>query len=224
MENDKDKEYEYNKDNYTYNDNDKLILKNNFSFAVNYKEENNIKENSVINQKFLSVKIPAKVKSVEKAIESLGGVEQIAKDNIMDKDIHFSLLDLDLEKCFSYDYLIKKKRKRNKKDPSKVKYEYKIIGKIPFNYNFFSLCDFVYNKEKTFDTVEYYKQTLNLSEDKLIETMSESKINKEDFMKSNFLDQFSLNKFSIGRNKYQQSLNNTLINKVDILDKIIIKK
>ncbi len=207
MESDNTKDYDND------NDNDKLILKNTFSFAANYKEEKlNNKHSSSLNQRILSIKLPAKVNNIDKAIAALGGIEQITKDNFLDKDLHFSLLDLDLEKCFSYDYLIKKKRKRSKKDPSKVKFDYTIIGKIPFNYNFFALCDFVYNKENTFDTIDYYKQTLNLSEDKIIETMSESKINKEEFMKSNFLDQFSLNKFSIGRNKYQQSLNNTLIN------------
>lgn len=63
----------------------------------------------------LSIKIPAKVNNVENAIDLLGGLENIKVKNKKDEDINFKLLSIDLEKCISYDYLLKKKRKRSKK-------------------------------------------------------------------------------------------------------------
>jgi hypothetical protein len=92
-----------------------LNLNSAFSFAPESKA--NI-ENSVNNENLptiLSIKIPAKVNSIENVIDLLGGIDNIDMKNKKDDDIHFKLLSIDLEKCYSYDYLLKKKRKRSKK-------------------------------------------------------------------------------------------------------------
>ena len=105
------------------------------------------------------------------------------------------------------------------RNPSNVKYEYLIIGKIPHYYSYFSLCDFIYFKNNKFDPVTYYselalkKESKDSEQDLINLIKSETISDKEN--DSGFLDSFALNKYSIGRNKYQASINNILLSKLD---------
>lgn len=185
-------------------------------------EEVNNKINKDVKQ-ILSVRVPCKINNIEKAIKYLGGLDNIYNSNKFNKDINFELLNIDLEKSISYDYLIKRKRLRSKNKTKADKIEFQIIGKIPFSYNFYSLCDFLYTKNEnnlTIDNNNYYsnlyESIYQLNEhDSILKSLNNELITNEDTSKSNFLDNFALDKFCVGRNKYQASINNTLLSKLN---------
>lgn len=77
---------------------------------------NNINNIHYTDKKFLLVKIPANVENTSKAIELLGGKEEIYNNFLSDEDIEMKYFykDIALEKCLSNDLILKRKRMRNK--------------------------------------------------------------------------------------------------------------
>lgn len=64
---------------------------------------------------FLGIKIPAKVNNVDKAIQLLGGYDEILNKSLENKNIKLAKFDIELEKFISYDLLCKRIVKRSKK-------------------------------------------------------------------------------------------------------------
>ena len=98
------------------------------------------------------IKLPVKVENLSKA-SALFGNEKELYDKIksgQDLDFNFFYSKLPLENCFSNDILLKRKTYRNKKDKTKIKYKYFIMGKITNMIQAFALENFIYiNEEKT---------------------------------------------------------------------------
>lgn len=64
---------------------------------------------------YLGIKIPAKINNVDKAVQLLGGYDEILNKSLTNKNLKFSMLDIELEKFISYDLLCKRIKKRSKK-------------------------------------------------------------------------------------------------------------
>ena len=111
-------------------------------------------------KKYLLIKLPAKIVNKEKAIECLGGKKNIIAKNAKNENIELKLLykKIPLEKCISNDILLKRKTKRSKKDPTKVKYEYEVMGKISNQYEFFTMHDFIYDSNVSDFSINDLKQ------------------------------------------------------------------
>lgn len=118
----------------------------------------------------LAIKLPANVKNEKKAIEKLGGYKLITSKNIKNEnlDLNLFLKNIQLEKTACNDILLKRKTKRNKKDPNKIKIEYSVIGQINEIYECNSMNDFYYS---------------NPYQDLDINDLQKFCINKEDFDK-----------------------------------------
>jgi hypothetical protein len=101
-------------------------------------------------KKYLLVKLPANVKNPEKAIECLGGKEKILNKHLKDEDIDFNFFNkkIPIEKCASSDFLIKRKRLRNKNNPEEIRYKFELVGKVDSIYDYFALHDFVCQKHE----------------------------------------------------------------------------
>jgi hypothetical protein len=111
--------------------------------STNSKEKINYK-------KYLLVKLPANVKNPQKAIECLGGKEKILNKHFKDDDLDFNFFNkkIALEKCASSDFLIKRKRLRNKNKLEEVKFKFELVGKVDSVYDYFALHDFVCQKHE----------------------------------------------------------------------------
>ncbi len=106
------------------------------------------------NKIYLLVKIPANVKNPQKAVELLGGKEKLLSKYTKDDDVDLNLFSkkIPLEKCISSDFLIKRKRMRNKNNPEEYRYKFEIMGKVDAVYDYFALHDFIclkHDNEKT---------------------------------------------------------------------------
>ena len=98
------------------------------------------------------IKIPVKVENLSKASDLLGDKKDLYNKIKSGQDIDFDFFynKLPLENCFSNDILLKRKTYRNKKDKTKNKYKYFIMGKITNIMQAFALENFIYiNEEKT---------------------------------------------------------------------------
>ena len=98
------------------------------------------------------IKIPVKVENLSKASDLLGDKKDLYNKIKSGQDIDFDFFynKLPLENCFSNDVLLKRKTYRNKKDKTKKKYKYFIMGKITNIMQAFALENFIYiNEEKT---------------------------------------------------------------------------
>ena len=98
------------------------------------------------------IKIPVKVENLSKASDLLGDKKDLYNKIKSGQDIDFDFFynKLPLENCFSNDILLKRKTYRNKKDKTKKKYKYFIMGKITNIMQAFALENFIYiNEEKT---------------------------------------------------------------------------
>ena len=98
------------------------------------------------------IKIPVKVENLSKASDLLGEKKDLYNKIKSGQDIDFDFFynKLPLENCFSNDILLKRKTYRNKKDKTKKKYKYFIMGKITNIMQAFALENFIYiNEEKT---------------------------------------------------------------------------
>ena len=98
------------------------------------------------------IKIPVKVENLSKASDLLGDNKDLYNKIKSGQDIDFDFFynKLPLENCFSNDILLKRKTYRNKKDKTKKKYKYFIMGKITNIMQAFALENFIYiNEEKT---------------------------------------------------------------------------
>ena len=98
------------------------------------------------------IKIPVKVENLTKASDLLGNKKDLYNKIKLGQDIDFDFFynKLPLENCFSNDILLKRKTYRNKKDKTKKKHKYFIMGKITNIMQAFALENFIYiNEEKT---------------------------------------------------------------------------
>ena len=98
------------------------------------------------------IKFPVKVENLSKASDLLGDKKDLYNKIKSGQDIDFDFFynKLPLENCFSNDILLKRKTYRNKKDKTKKKYKYFIMGKITNIMQAFALENFIYiNEEKT---------------------------------------------------------------------------
>jgi hypothetical protein len=98
------------------------------------------------------IKIPVKVENLTKVSDLLGNNKDLYNKIKLGQDIDFDFFynKLPLENCFSNDILLKRKTYRNKKDKTKKKYKYFIMGKITNIMQAFALENFIYiNEEKT---------------------------------------------------------------------------
>ena len=98
------------------------------------------------------IKIPVKVENLSKASDLLGDKKDLYNKIKSGQDIDFDFFynKLPLENCFSNDIILKRKTYRNKKDKTKKKYKYFIMGKITNIMQAFALENFIYiNEEKT---------------------------------------------------------------------------
>ena len=98
------------------------------------------------------IKIPVKVENLSKASDLLGDKKDLYNKIKSGQDIDFDFFynKLPLENCFTNDILLKRKTYRNKKDKTKKKYKYFIMGKITNIMQAFALENFIYiNEEKT---------------------------------------------------------------------------
>ena len=108
-------------------------------------EKNNVKN-------YVLIKLPVKVENMSKASNLLGTPKEIYDKIISGQDLSFDFFynKLPLENFFSNDILLKRKTYRNKKDNSKKKYKYLIMGKITNMMQATALENFIYiNEEKT---------------------------------------------------------------------------
>jgi hypothetical protein len=118
------------------------------------KDRANRIDNPIINvsdnksKKFLIVKVPANVRNGKKAIEMLGGREKILSKFHKDEDLDLTGLfskKISLEKCLSNDFIIRRKRLRNKSTGEK-KFQFEVQGCVDSLYDYFALHDFICNK------------------------------------------------------------------------------
>ena len=101
---------------------------------------------------YVLIKLPMKVQNLNKASDLLGDKKELYNKIKLGQDIDFDFFynKLPLENCFSNDILLKRKTYRNKKDKTKKKYKYFIMGKITNIMQAFALENFIYiNEEKT---------------------------------------------------------------------------
>ena len=101
---------------------------------------------------YVLIKLPVKVENLNKASDLLGDKKELYNKIKLGQDIDFDFFynKLPLENCFSNDILLKRKTYRNKKDKTKKKYKYFIMGKITNIMQAFALENFIYiNEEKT---------------------------------------------------------------------------
>jgi hypothetical protein len=92
------------------------------------------------------------VENLTKVSDLLGNNKDLYNKIKLGQDIDFDFFynKLPLENCFSNDILLKRKTYRNKKDKTKKKYKYFIMGKITNIMQAFALENFIYiNEEKT---------------------------------------------------------------------------
>lgn len=196
-----------------------LKLSKNYSFDQTYQsiaEEAEFQkeiipvEDEISKKQILAIRIPAKVVNQEKAINCLGGLQSIKEKNLKGENINFSPLGVELEKCFSFDLLLKRKRYRSKKHPEKVKYKCEVVGQIPHFYSYYALCDFKYKRPSNHST--HIKEFEHFINSKLFKTEA-AKIELESLKQDEGceLDSFALTNISVGRNKYAVPFNTTLI-------------
>jgi hypothetical protein len=100
------------------------------------------------NKKYLVVKLPANVIDSKKAIEMLGGKETILNKFNKDEDIELNLFNkkIPLEKCLNNDFIICRKRLRNKNNHDEKKYKFEVKGRVDSCYDYFALHDFMCHK------------------------------------------------------------------------------
>ncbi len=110
----------------------------------NMEKENSLKDNI---KNILAIKVPANVKNINKAIDNLGGKRNIINKNLKNENLDLKLFikNIPLEKNACNDLLLRKKIKRNKKNPNEIKIEYQIIGQINQIYQCSCLTDFFYS-------------------------------------------------------------------------------
>ena len=148
------------------------------------------KEKKFEQKKYAIVKLPLKIENMQKASDLLGNKKNIYSKITNDQDLDFNFFynTLTLENCFSNDLLLQRKTYRNKKDKSKIKYKYKILGKITNNMQSFSLENFIYiNEEKTnLDDLQNYIIPKDIYEEE-IKDKNEIGYNEENQIISNII-------------------------------------
>ena len=161
------------------------------------------------------IKIPVKVENLSKASDLLGNKKDLYNKIKLGQDIDFDFFynKLPLENCFSNDILLKRKTYRNKKDKTKKKYKYFIMGKITNIMQAFALENFIYiNEEKTslndigkylIKKEEYDKEEIKPNEEgKVISNLIKKKYNEINSINENEQEENVENFF-----KYIQPIN-----------------
>ena len=161
------------------------------------------------------IKIPVKVENLSKASDLLGDKKDLYNKIKSGQDIDFVFFynKLPLENCFSNDILLKRKTYRNKKDKTKKKYKYFIMGKITNIMQAFALENFIYiNEEKTslndigkylIKKEEYDKEEIKPNEEgKVISNLIKKKYNEINSINENEQEENVENFF-----KYIQPIN-----------------
>ena len=161
------------------------------------------------------IKIPVKVENLSKASDLLGDKKDLYNKIKSGQDIDFDFFynKLPLENCFSNDVLLKRKTYRNKKDKTKKKYKYFIMGKITNIMQAFALENFIYiNEEKTslndigkylIKKEEYDKEEIKPNEEgKVISNLIKKKYNEINSINENEQEENVENFF-----KYIQPIN-----------------
>ena len=161
------------------------------------------------------IKIPVKVENLSKASDLLGDNKDLYNKIKSGQDIDFDFFynKLPLENCFSNDILLKRKTYRNKKDKTKKKYKYFIMGKITNIMQAFALENFIYiNEEKTslndigkylINKEEYDKEEIKPNEEgKVISNLIKKKYNEINSINENEQEENVENFF-----KYIQPIN-----------------
>ena len=161
------------------------------------------------------IKIPVKVENLSKASDLLGNKKDLYNKIKLGQDIDFDFFynKLPLENCFSNDILLKRKTYRNKKDKTKIKYKYFIMGKITNIMQAFALENFIYiNEEKTslndigkylIKKEEYDKEEIKPNEEgKVISNLIKKKYNEINSINENEQEENVENFF-----KYIQPIN-----------------
>ena len=161
------------------------------------------------------IKIPVKVENLSKASDLLGDKNDLYNKIKSGQDIDFDFFynKLPLENCFSNDILLKRKTYRNKKDKTKKKYKYFIMGKITNIMQAFALENFIYiNEEKTslndigkylIKKEEYDKEEIKPNEEgKVISNLIKKKYNEINSINENEQEENVENFF-----KYIQPIN-----------------
>lgn len=161
------------------------------------------------------IKIPVKVENLSKASDLLGDKKDLYNKIKSGQDIDFDFFynKLPLENCFSNDILLKRKTYRNKKDKTKKKYKYFIMGKITNIMQAFALENFIYiNEEKTslndigkylIKKEEYDKEEIKPNEEgKVISNLIKKKYNEINSINENEQEENVENFF-----KYIQPIN-----------------
>ena len=102
---------------------------------------------------YVLIKLPVKIENKEKASNLLGNSKDLYSKIKNGENISFDFFynKLVLENCFTNDILLQRKTLRNKKDKTKFKYEYKILGKISNHVQSFSMEDFIFVNEDKCD-------------------------------------------------------------------------
>ena len=98
---------------------------------------------------YVLIKVPLKIENKEKASNLLGNTKDLYTKIKNGENLSFNFFynNLTLENCFSNDILLQRKTLRNKKDKTKFKYQYKVLGKISNNIQSFSMEDFIFVNE-----------------------------------------------------------------------------
>ena len=161
------------------------------------------------------IKIPVKVENLSKASDLLGDKKDLYNKIKSGQDIDFDFFynKLPLENCFFFYFLLKRKTYRNKKDKTKKKYKYFIMGKITNIMQAFALENFIYiNEEKTslndigkylIKKEEYDKEEIKPNEEgKVISNLIKKKYNEINSINENEQEENVENFF-----KYIQPIN-----------------
>lgn len=162
------------------------------------------KEKNLEHKNYIIIKLPAKVENLQKASDIIGNKKDIYSKikNGQDLEFDFFYNKLALENCFSNDLLLQRKTYRNKKDKTKKKYKYKILGKITNNIQSFSLENFIYiNEEKnSIDDLQKYVLPKEVYEEE-IKDKKDIGYNEESQIISNLTKR---KYYEINKNKYNK--------------------
>ena len=141
-------------------------------------------------KKIMLIKIPAKIKNKENAIQLLGGKKNILKKFYENENLDLKIMNynLPLEKCICNDILIKRKTLRNKKDSNLIKYKYEIIGNINFLYDYFVISDFIYLNRANNSSINELKNICIDENDYLNELNNNKELDKNNAIEKNQIE------------------------------------
>ena len=141
-------------------------------------------------KKIMLIKIPAKIKNRDNAIQLLGGKKNILKKFYENENLDLKIMNynLPLEKCICNDILIKRKTLRNKKDSNLIKYKYEIIGNINFLYDYFIISDFIYLNRANNSSINELKNICIDENDYLNELNNNKELDKNNAIEKNQIE------------------------------------